>query len=148
MRVRGDDAPELRVLSVQQPWAWLIVHGGKDIENRRWSTSYRGQVAIHASLRLDREFHSGRFPIPPGARLPTVDALPRGAIVGVVSIVDCVEVSASPWFGGPFGFVLQNARPIEPLPWRGALGLRRLPNDAAQEVFHRLVPADSTPQEG
>ena len=47
------DIPRLAI-SVRQPWAWAIVHGGKDIENRDWKASnpglrFRGAVAIHAS---------------------------------------------------------------------------------------------------
>ena len=30
-------------LSIRQPWAWLIVNGYKDIENRDWKTHYRGR---------------------------------------------------------------------------------------------------------
>lgn len=41
----------MRVLTVKQPWAWAIVHSGKDIENRVRSLGpYRGDVAIHAGL--------------------------------------------------------------------------------------------------
>lgn len=45
----------MRILTVRQPWAWLIVHGGKDIENRTRNIAggYRGPVAIHAALRDD-----------------------------------------------------------------------------------------------
>jgi hypothetical protein len=39
----------MKILSVRQPWAALIVSGHKDIENRTWSTRYRGPVLIHAS---------------------------------------------------------------------------------------------------
>lgn len=50
-------ADALRVLTVRQPWAWAIIHGGKDVENRVRSLGpYRGQVAIHASLALDHEY--------------------------------------------------------------------------------------------
>src|SRR5258708_19573199 len=43
-------------LSVSQPWAWLIVNAGKDIENRGWMTHYRGLIAIHAPLKVDEAF--------------------------------------------------------------------------------------------
>ena len=47
----------LRVLAVRQPWAWAIVHGGKDVENRARSLGpYRGPVAIHAPLALAHEY--------------------------------------------------------------------------------------------
>ena len=50
-------ADALRVLTVRQPWAWAIVHGGKDVENRVRSLGpYRGPVAIHAGLALDHEY--------------------------------------------------------------------------------------------
>ena len=43
----------MRALSIKQPWASLIVHHGKDIENRTWPTKIRGRIAIHASKRLE-----------------------------------------------------------------------------------------------
>ncbi|WP_206002040.1 ASCH domain-containing protein [Paraburkholderia aromaticivorans] len=42
----------MKALSIRQPWAWLIVKGHKDIENRTWSTRFRGRVLIHAGARL------------------------------------------------------------------------------------------------
>lgn len=39
----------MKAISIRQPWAWLIVNGFKDIENRSWRTKYRGPVLIHAS---------------------------------------------------------------------------------------------------
>lgn len=46
-----------RILSVRNPWARGLFQpaGAKDIENRTWSTSYRGRIGIHVPLRLDRE---------------------------------------------------------------------------------------------
>ncbi len=42
------DLLKFPILSIRQPWAWLIVNGYKDIENRTWSTRFRGKVLIHA----------------------------------------------------------------------------------------------------
>lgn len=39
-----------RCLSVNNPYAWAIVAGCKVVENRSWSTTYRGRIAIHAGL--------------------------------------------------------------------------------------------------
>lgn len=48
----------MKALTVQQPWAWAIVHGGKDVENRTQAWSYRGPLAIHAGARWsDRGAH-------------------------------------------------------------------------------------------
>lgn len=43
----------MKALSIRQPWAWLIVAGYKDIENRSWPTNFRGRVYIHASRKFD-----------------------------------------------------------------------------------------------
>jgi len=40
-----------RALSIRQPWAYAILHLGKDIENRPWRTNFRGPLLIHASLK-------------------------------------------------------------------------------------------------
>jgi len=32
----------MKALSIRQPYAWLIIHGYKDIENRTWGTRVRG----------------------------------------------------------------------------------------------------------
>lgn len=41
----------MKVLSIQQPWASLIVAGHKKIETRSWNTKYRGELLIHASMK-------------------------------------------------------------------------------------------------
>jgi hypothetical protein len=43
----------LKALAVRQPWAWLIVNGFKDIENRSRRIHHRGPLLIHASLSRD-----------------------------------------------------------------------------------------------
>ena len=48
IEARSRGQPAVRALTVRQPWAWAIIYGGKDLENRRWRTSYRGPL-IHAS---------------------------------------------------------------------------------------------------
>jgi hypothetical protein len=50
-------------------------------------------------------------------------ALERGGIIGEAEITDCVDHHNSPWFTGPFGYVLANARPLPFIPCRGMLGL-------------------------
>jgi hypothetical protein len=45
----------MKVLSIRQPWANLIVHGFKNVENRTWQTDYRGPVLIHAGLQFDHD---------------------------------------------------------------------------------------------
>ncbi len=44
----------METISIQQPWAWLILNHGKDVENRtRWHYKHRGRVRIHASKTVD-----------------------------------------------------------------------------------------------
>lgn len=40
---------QVKCLSIQAPWSYLIAFGIKDIENRTWTTKYRGEIYIHAS---------------------------------------------------------------------------------------------------
>lgn len=129
--------PEFRCLSVRQPWAWLIAEGYKDIENRSWPTRYRGLVAIHAARLVHEDYATGgRFPValPPSVRVPPPDAIARGGIVAVAELVDCVTSSDSPWFGGPYGFVLENVRPLPFIPLRGMMGLFVPPPDVLQQL--------------
>ena len=44
----------MKAITVRQPWAWLLIQGTKDIENRDWPTNVRGQVAIHAAKGMTR----------------------------------------------------------------------------------------------
>lgn len=45
----------MKALSLWQPWASFIVWGEKANETRGWSTTYRGEVAIHAAKKWDAE---------------------------------------------------------------------------------------------
>jgi hypothetical protein len=121
---------EIRCLSIRQPWAWLIAQGYKDVENRGWPTRYRGLVAIHAARQLHEDYATGcRFPMPATIAVPSADAIERGGIVAVAELVDCVTESDSPWFCGPYGFVLREVRRVPFLPVRGLPGLFALPPD-------------------
>ena len=125
----------MKAISVRQPWAWLIVGGHKDIENRDWPTKFRGPILIHAGKAPDGEAMNDlrcyRHPVTKDS-LPSIADCPfaggreiyeMGGIVGEAEIVDCVTSSASPWFVGCFGFVLRNARPLPFRPLRGQLGI-------------------------
>jgi len=113
----------MKALSIRQPWAWLIVHGHKDVENRTWKTDFRGKVLIHAGKQTDWGCVSGTKII--GHNIPPPDILEAqcGGIVGVATIIDCVFCdSKSPWFTGPYGFILDFAKPLSFMPCRGRLG--------------------------
>ena len=101
-------------LSIRQPWAWLIVNGYKDIENRTWKTQFRGAVYVHAGATMTRPDYEACAIFCAGiseVQLPDFADLKRrcGGIVGTVHIVDCVTASDSLWFVGDFGFVLKSS---------------------------------------
>lgn len=114
----------MKALSIRQPWAWLIVNGYKDIENRDWPTKVRGPVLIHASGGMTKiEYETAAdFADTIGVKVPAFHELQRGGIVGQAEIIDCVSESASPWFFGKYGFVIANAKKIDFSPLRGNLG--------------------------
>ena len=115
----------MRALSIRQPWANAIVYHGKDVENRTWATNYRGPVLIHAGKtwgREEKEALAFLEKIIFGKRLGDMQCPRLGGIIGQADIVDCVTNMDSPWFGGPYGFVLANVKPRPFRPCRGALG--------------------------
>lgn len=127
----------MKAITVKPVWAWAIIHAGKNIENRSWLTHIRGPVAIHASKNLTRsEYEESKEYLPRRWRkeLPAYEDLPRGVIIGVVDLVDCVTESKSRWFGGDYGFVLKNARPIKPIPCTGALSFWNLPAEIERKL--------------
>ena len=112
--------PEL-ALSIQQPWADLALFKGKEIENRTWRLpdKMKGQrIYVHAGKKIDTS-----APLRFCAALAPNPENRLGAILGEVTIVDCVEVSESKWFVGPYGFVLADAVAYDtPIPCVGRLG--------------------------
>jgi hypothetical protein len=128
---------ELPALSVRQPWAWLIVSGLKDIENRPRRTHYRGPLLIHAGLNLDSyneknvEWLNKKY----GIFIP--QELATGGIIGIVEVVDCVKNHKSKWFHkGNFGWVVTNPRRLIFRSCKGALGLFR-PKFKNDNVRHK-----------
>jgi len=98
-----------KVLSVKQPWAYLICSGIKDIENRTWKCpqKYIGErVLIHAGAQWDGRHRNMAhlFTIKQwGALSPSMQVvmahgnLPTSAIIGSVRFVDCVVNHPSIW---------------------------------------------------
>lgn len=129
----------MKAISIRQPWAWLIVNGHKDIENRTWRTHHRGPLLIHASKGMSRaDYAEGKRVAELASaitgktiQLPAAHELQRGGVVGVASVVDCTDRHPSPWFFGDFGFVLTDAKPLPFQPCAGKLGFFEV-----QEVAH------------
>lgn len=128
------EAGEIKALSIKQPYPHHIFHDGKDVENRDWPTKGRGWFIIHAGVsksELDMDD-------------PSDAALPRGGVVGLARIVDCVTEMESQWFYGKFGFVLRDAMQLPLIPCKGALGFFRLPPAINMQVAAALKARNMT----
>jgi hypothetical protein len=112
----------MKAITVRQPFAWLIVTGRKDIENRSWPTKYRGPLLIHAAAKF-RDWPLSKIENRYGIRLPPIEEMNCGGLVGMCELVDCVDAHKSKWFEGDYGFVLRNARQIPFVGMAGKLGL-------------------------
>jgi hypothetical protein len=134
----------MKALSIRQPWAWLIVNGHKDIENRTWPSYRRGPILIHASKGMTKAEYEDVLDMlawQPGIYehkivLPAFDALERGGIVGRATIADSLTASTSPWFFGPHGFLLRDVTKLPFIEFKGALGFFDVPDDL---IFDRAA---------
>lgn len=127
-RVRPD--LPVKALSIRQPWAGAIFDGLKTIENRTYRTAHRGPVCIHAGQVTDWDNYLEFITDEHMNRPARVEMVPRsvdiyyatGAIIGIADIVDVIEDSDDPWFVGPYGYVLENIRPVWRIRVSGMLG--------------------------
>jgi hypothetical protein len=167
----------MRAITVRQPWAWAIIHGGKDVENRTQAWSYRGPLAVHAGAQFSDRGLSSDLIQDAAVRVdrdrPVVvntlgkiwrheESLPLGAIIGIVDLVDihhaenvgsdldqlmgvsacCDSVWAERQYVEAGGRVrrqlvhllLENPRPVDPIPCRGHLGLWTPPADVLEQL--------------
>lgn len=123
-------------LSLRQPWAWLVVHGGKNIENRRWNTHRRGYFLIHAAKGMTGAEYEDAIDfvslVMPELveRIPKPEALERGGLVGAARIVAVLPPTSSRAYvwhmPEQFGFVLRDVHPLPFTPCLGARGFFRL----------------------
>lgn len=136
-------APGPRVLSIKAPYAWAIATGRKKVENRDWSTPYRGLIYIHAnstSCSDDVRWLEKTF------RLKVPDSLVKGAIVATAELVDVIEKDRAArfgrWFVGHYGWVLKDVQQLRrPVPVNGQQGLYRATPALKRAVERQLGPA-------
>jgi hypothetical protein len=130
----------MKVLSLLQPWASLVVMGAKKLETRRWTTKHRGTLLIHASLGKAGSAFASQPPF--SKYIADFESLPFGAIIGEVTLTGIYKVEELPHspseintltleeraFGdysmGRYAWVLENAiRYKMPINAKGHLGL-------------------------
>lgn len=139
----------LACLSVRQPWASLLVHFIKPIENRAWYCAHRGPIVIHAGRTWKADEEAAyrellQIAVDLGDR-HRQDVLFQsrsllGGFVGAINMVDCIDEKTwyarggrpydgrHEWFTGPFGFRSDRAQAFpELVPYKGMQGLFRVP---------------------
>jgi len=110
----------IKCITLWQPWASLIVDKRKPVETRPWKTKYRGVLAIHAGLHVDRQACI-KFKY-------NQKTIPRGAVLGIATVMNCVqfpdpsivEDDYGDYTAGRFGWVLDFVHKFEkPIPAKG-----------------------------
>ena len=143
----------MKALTIKQPWAWLIAHGYKNVENRTWRTNYRGNLLIHVSKScsdlepeifitvakiLKKLGHKNTANFFSWYKTSINDISDReaflrflknqrGKVIAQTNLVDVnqIDKEQNPWaISGQYQFVLENAIPLEnPFAIRGKLGI-------------------------
>lgn len=149
----------MRCLTVRQPWAWAILHGGKDVENREWYTSFRGTIAIHAASTFGMpkddfaDYLGDLYGEPWKSMAERFGEIKgpndiRGRIIGTVEVYDCVSDRKcdSPWKADGYEFfcwLLRNPQPLEvPIPAKGQLGFWNAPDEWFEAGYVPEEPAE------
>ena len=75
----------MKVLTIKQPYASMIINGYKIYEFRSWKTNYRGKLLIHAGGTIEKE------DIKYFSYLGIND-YPTKCIIGECELVDCILI--------------------------------------------------------
>lgn len=139
----------MKAITLTQPWATEMALGFKHYETRSWSTSWRGELAIHAAKGFPAEAQQFAWTERAVGRVP--ERLPRGAIVAVVNVLDCLAteyvrdaVSAlerhlGDYSTGRYAFQTELICALpEPVGCQGALGIWTVPEDIEQLVRQQM----------
>lgn len=134
----------MHALTLHQPWAGLILHHDKTVENRSWAPPRRvGRIAVHAGrtvdrVALDQLSGSGEIDLP--------DYLVAQGLLGTVAVTGAHTAAACPGRDGcrnwgvssGWHWLLADPRPLpDPIPARGHQRLWAL----APEQEHQLSSA-------
>ena len=123
----------MKVLSIKEPWASLIMNGTKKIETRSWKTKYRGEIYIHASLS------KAKITKPEVYELIKDMTFKCGYIICKCNLVDCIymtneyvndmktnhyeEYICGHYEVGRYAWIVEDVKVIEPIEAKGKLGL-------------------------
>lgn len=121
---------EKKALSIRQPWAWFIVNGYKDIENRSWKPSAKmlgEKILIHAGVRrLTKEDFPDFLDICKDEKIKkhpkSIDDFHYGYLVGSATIGGVSRNSKSSWaFRGQYHWEIKDAKKMKPKKQKGQL---------------------------
>jgi hypothetical protein len=156
----------MKIIALRQPFLWMVLHLGKTIENRSRPIfgAYRGPILLHASKakssRNEADYYYGacswvgtEFGRDVVNRIPAMDRLPMGGIVGRARIVDVIwpyttetvaidiakynGVDDRWWIRYQTGYILADVEPLKFIPWSGCQGAQTAPHD----LISKLEPA-------
>jgi len=123
----------MKILTVRQPWASAIMQLKKDVENRVWTTNYRGIIYIHAGYYKPTELDFAELlKIVSPSEISNINWI-TGAILGHVTLTNIIRNSQSKWaLPNQYHWLL--SEPIlldKPIYCKGQLGLWNfsLPSD-------------------
>lgn len=134
-------------LTLKNPWAHLIAHGGKNVENRSWMPhDLVDTLLIHAGKSWDDLDEWIWMP----HTLPTIDGVVASAVVAVADLAfacntsrysDTVRCGCGEWAQpGQCHWNLANVQALaEPVPAVGRQGLWRPRPDVLDEVEAQLT---------
>ncbi len=143
----------IEALTLTPPWDGLIIHAGKNPENRKWKTTKRGWVLIHASAAMTRDDYDGAVSFAEVAGyqgpIPAFGDIRRGVITGAVKIVDCLHHDEQVRRGmdtrwamrGQYGFMLASPIALPLVPAKGALSFWKVPRDVREKILAECVRA-------
>lgn len=138
MEIESVDYPS-QALTVRQPWAWAIMHAGKDLENRSQRLCRPGWYFLHAGLGGDEiDFNAAMItkglyskgPLGDNSA-PSFSAMQRGGVVAAVKFGEWITESASPWFVGPKAVKIEAVVPLKFQAGRGMQGVFSWNHEAA-----------------
>lgn len=127
----------MKVLSLTEPFATLILNGSKSVETRSWKTSYRGELYIHASMtKISKKvFENNEL-----MSLVENNKMNFGYIICKCKLVDCVymtkeyilkmkennyqEYICGEYSEGRYAWVLEHITPLKiPIKAKGQLNI-------------------------
>lgn len=139
----------MKAISIMQPWAWAILHAGKNVENRTWKMPrwVRGETLwLHTGKRADTADAWDVIEDVSGLRPPPKNELVFGAVVGVVRFGMAVECAPdgtppinTPWASGPWCWIIAMASAMfKPVPCLGKLGFWVPPEMDGHPITRRV----------